>query len=258
MKPLASGLYGGSIIHQRFSPRRHRLRYSLFQILFDLDEMTELDTHLALFSHNRFNLFSFHDRDHGGGEPGPLRAWVERALASAGIETAGGAIRVLCLPRLLGYVFNPLTVYFCHHADGRLTAMLYEVNNTFGQRHSYLIAVEGGDPRSVRQSCAKAFHVSPFLGMEMTYDFQIAPPGDSIATTVLGRDGDGHPVIRATFAGRRRALTDRVLLAALVRYPLMTLKVVAAIHWEALKLVLKGVRLQRRPRPPAREITVVS
>lgn len=257
MKPLASALYGGCVVHQRFSPRRHRLRYSMFQILFDLDEMTDADSRLRLFSHNRFNLFSFHDCDHGSGEAGPLRAWVERALAAGGIETGGGAIRLLCLPRLLGYVFNPLSIYFCHHADGRLAAMLYEVNNTFGQRHSYLIPVDRGDPRDVRQSCAKAFHVSPFLGMDMAYDFQIAPPGETISTTVVGRDSDGRPVIRATFSGQRRDLTDRVLLVALVRYPLLTLKVVAAIHWEALKLALKGVRLQRRPNAPAQEITVV-
>ncbi len=142
---LASCLYVGEVVHQRVRPSRHRLRYRVFSALLDLDELPQLDRRLRLFGHNRLNIFSFLDRDHGDGTGAPLRPWVEHHLERAGIELAGGAIRLLCYPRLFGYVFNPLSVYFCHRADGALAAMIYEVNNTFGERHSYLIPVDGVD-----------------------------------------------------------------------------------------------------------------
>jgi DUF1365 family protein len=229
----------------------------MFQILLDLDEAPALGQALRLFSHDRFNIFSFHDRDHGDGRSGTLRSWVEDTIAQAGISLNGGPIRLLCMPRLFGHVFNPLSIYFCHRSDGTLAAMLYEVNNTFGQRHSYLIPASPDDLGGVRQSCPKAFHVSPFMDMSMTYDFTVTAPGETITTAVNGRGQDGAPVIVTAFTGRRRPLTDRVLLRALFAYPLLTLKVVAAIHWEALKLLLKGVRMRPIPPAPTQPVTVV-
>ena len=228
----------------------------MFQMLFDLDELPRLAGALRLFSHNRFNLFSFFDRDHGDGRAGPLRAYVEETLAGAGIDLGGGQIKLLCMPRLFGHVFNPLSIYYCHRAAGGLAAMLYEVNNTFGERHSYLIAAPPGGPGPIRQSCPKAFHVSPFLDMAMTYDFAVTAPGESLTTTVNASDARGALIIVAAFSGRRRELGDRLLLRALVAYPLMTLKVVAAIHFEAAKLILKGVRLRHRPPAPVHAVTV--
>ena len=253
-----SALYEGHVVHQRLAPRRHRLRYALFQVLFDLDELPDLSRRLRWFSHDRLNLFSFFDRDHGDGRPGPLRGYVEETLAGAGIDIAGGPIRLLCMPRLFGHVFNPISIYWCHRPDGGLAAMLYEVNNTFGQRHSYLIPVDRfADQDVTRQSCAKAFHVSPFMDMAMTYDFAIAAPGQTISTSVNGRTTQGAPMITANFSGVRHALTDVRLLRALVVFPLMTLKVVAAIHWEAVKLLAKGLRLKPKPAPPAQPVSVV-
>jgi DUF1365 family protein len=253
-----SALYEGHVVHQRLAPRRHRLRYALFQVLFDLDELPDLSRRLRWFSHDRLNLFSFFDRDHGDGRPGPLRGYVEETLAGAGVDIAGGPIRLLCMPRLFGHVFNPISIYWCHRPDGRLAAMLYEVNNTFGQRHSYLIPVDlYADPGAVRQACAKAFHVSPFMDMAMTYDFAITAPGQTISTSVNGRTTEGAPMITANFSGVRHALTDARLLRALVVFPLMTLKVVAAIHWEAVKLLAKGLRLRPAPAPPAEPVSVV-
>ncbi len=256
MSRFGSGLYLGFVTHERFKPRRHRLRYAMFQMLLDLDEAPRLGKALRLFSHNAFNLFSFHDRDHGDGRAGPLRAYVEETLAAAGIDLGGGKVRLLCMPRLLGHVFNPLSLYYCHRADGALAAMLYEVNNTFGQRHSYLIAVPPGAEGVVRQSCAKAFFVSPFMDMSMTYAFTVTPPGESIRTVIQGTDAAGDPMIVAAFAGRREALSDRTLLRALFAYPLLTLKVVAAIHWEGLRLALKGLPLRPRPPAPATAVSV--
>jgi DUF1365 family protein len=223
-------------------------------MLFDLDELPDLSRRLRLFGHNRFALLSFHDRDHGDGSATPLRAQIDAQLARAGIA-AGGAVRVLCYPRVLGTAFNPLSTFFCHRPDGSLAAMLYEVNNTFGQRHTYLIPVES-DAVPLRQSCAKGFYVSPFMAMDMRYDFAVQPPGAEVSITVRGSDAAGT-VITANFAGQRRDLSDRTLLATFLRHPLLTLKVVGGIHWEALKLLAKGMRLVPRPAPPGHAVTVV-
>ncbi len=257
MSPGRSAIYEGHVVHQRLAPRRHRLRYGLFQILFDIDELPDLDRRLRWFSHNRLNVFSVFDRDHGDGRAGPLRDYVEATLAAAGVDIVGGRIELLCMPRMFGHVFNPISIYWCHRADGGLAAMLYEVSNTFGQRHSYLIPVRPDDTGgALRQSCDKALHVSPFMDMAMTYDFAITTPGETISTSVNGRTRDGAPMITANFSGDRHALTDARLLRALAMYPLMTLKVVVAIHWEALKLLAKGLKLRPEPEHPANAISV--
>jgi DUF1365 family protein len=253
----ASAVYLGAVTHQRFAPRRHHLRYAMFQMLFDLDETPALSRRLRLFSHDAFNLLSFHDRDHGDGRRGPLRGWVDETLDRAAMPIDGGRILLLCMPRILGHVFNPLSIYFCHRRDGSLAAMLYEVNNTFGERHSYLIAANdaGGEP--IRQSCAKAFHVSPFMDMAMTYDFQITVPGETLATTIHGKGPSGALLIAAAFTGARREFTDATLARALLTHPLLTLKVVGAIHLEAAKLLLKGLRLRPHPPAPSEPVSVV-
>jgi DUF1365 family protein len=249
---MTSALYSGMVVHQRFKPRRHRLRYRLAQILFDLDVMPSL----RLFSHNRFNLVSFHDRDHLDGSGTDLRVQVEHALGDAGLRPDGGSIRVLCMPRILGHGFNPISVFFCHRRDGSLMALLYEVNNTFGQRHTYLIPVEDPDAATIRQRCDKAFYVSPFMRMDMTYTFRVAPPAETTAIVVHGDDAQGR-VITAAFAGRREDLSDAALVRLLLRHGMLSLKVLGAIHWEAAKLWIKGLRIQPRPSPPDHAVTIV-
>jgi DUF1365 family protein len=254
----ASGLYDGAVVHQRQSPRRHRLRYRMFQLLVDLDEAPALSRRLRLFGHNRAAVFSLHDRDHLAGERRPLRGQVEAMLGEAGIDLGGGPVRLLSMPRLLGYVFNPLSVFYCHRPTGELAAVVLEVNNTFGERHCYLIeAGAGSDGRIVRSGCAKTFFVSPFLGLDMSYDFRLAAPGESVATAILVRGPDGAPILSAAFSGQRRDLDDTALAAAFVRHPLLTLKVILAIHWEAVKLLAKGVRLRAKPAAPPRPVTIV-
>ena len=254
MPGVASALYAGSVVHRRLRPKRHRLRYGIFYLLLDLDEIDRLDGKLRWFSHNRFNLFSFHDRDHGNGRESPLRLGLERQLAEAGIDH-GGPIRLLTMPRLFGYAFNPLSIYFCCRSDGTLSAIVYEVNNTFGQRHTYMIAVPAGATLPIRQESRKALYVSPFLGTDMDYDFSVRPPGQDLAVSVVGRDASG-PVIVAHLAAARHELTDGALLRACIAYPFVTLKVIVGIHWEALLLWLKGLRVQRRPAPPAWPVTL--
>jgi hypothetical protein len=241
-------------MHQRYTPRRHALRYRLCWMLFDLDD---LPARLRLFSHNRFNLISFHDRDHLDGSGGSLRSQVEAAMAAAGLQPDGGAIRLLCMPRVLGHAFNPITVFFCYRRDGALSALLYEVHNTFGQRHSYLIPVEDPAAKTIRQGCGKAFYVSPFMRMAMTYAFRVVPPGETTAVVVHGDDAGGR-VITASFTGRRTGLSDAALAGIVLRHGMLSLKVLVAIHWEAARLWLKGLRLQPRPPPPDHPVTVVS
>jgi DUF1365 family protein len=250
---LASGLYLGAVTHARLKPRVHRMRYRVFMLLLDLDELDRLDGGLRLFAHGRFALTSFHQSDHLDGSARPLKEQVEAHLAAACIAH-GGPIRMLCMPRILGAVFNPLTVYFCHRLDGALSAILYEVSNTFGDRHSYLIPVEGRGP--VAQACDKSFYVSPFMEMDLTYAFRIQQPEDSVSIVVDVHDVQGQ-VMGASFSGRRRELTDASLFHAWLTHPLMTLGIMAAIHWEALKIWRNGGRLRPRPAPPAIPVTVV-
>lgn len=241
-----SAIYAGRVSHQRLRPLRHRLGYRVFSLLLDLDEIPALAQRLRWFSLNRFNLFSFHARDHGDGSAASLRAQIEQELAKAGLPL-GGRIELLCTPRMLGHQFNPLSVYFCHKPDGDLQALIYEVHNTFGERHSYLIPLrEPVQPgQTIVQHCAKAFHVSPFLGMDMQYEFRTqAPHEEALSLSINTRDAEG-PMLVAHYAANARALTDGALLRLCATHPLIGIKVVAAIHWEALRLWFKKAPLYR-------------
>lgn len=251
-----SALYRGRVMHRRLRPKTHQLNYRVFWLLLDLAEIDDLDRGLRLFSRNRFNLLSFHDADYGNGS-GALRPQVEAWMHLAGINLDGGPIRLLTMPRVLGYVFNPISLYYCHHPDGRLAAMVYEVTSTFGIRHAYVIPVPAEDqkPGLIRQGAAKALYVSPFMGMEMDYRFRGHAPGERLDMTIDGLDAEGV-LITASMAAERQKLDDRQIAAATAAIPLMTFKVVAAIHYEALKLWLKGVRLTRQPPPAKTPVTI--
>jgi DUF1365 family protein len=253
---MISALYRGIVVHHRLRPLRHRLRYKLFWMLFDLDELPSLHQSLRFFSYNGRNLLGFRDRDHLDGTERPLRVQIEAELTSAGITPDGGPIRLMCMPRVLGSVFNPISVWFCYRRDETLAAMLYEVNNTFGQRHCYLIPVADPDAPIVRQRCDKQFYVSPFMPMAMTYEFRVTKPAQSATVIVEGSDSDGKTIV-TSFVGQRRPLNDAALLGVVLRHGVLALTVIAAIHWEAVKLLLKGLRIQPRPAPPADFVTIV-
>ena len=241
---MQSAIYAGHVLHARSRPKKHTLRYSVFSLLIDLEEIDDLNSGMRLFGYNKAALYSVQDADHGNGQTGQLRAWVEERLVAAGLERRDWTIRMLCYPRILGYVFNPLTVYFCYRAEDDLAAVLYEVCNTFNERHTYVIPVESGAAGILRHRCAKQMYVSPFMPMNCEYNFRISPPSEDVAINIGESDPDG-PMLFATFSGKRRPLSDRALLRMLLTYPLMTMKVMGGIHWEALRLWWKGVPIHR-------------
>jgi len=257
MSAYASALYVGEVAHRRLRPKRHALRYRTYAMLIDLDELPALGRSLRLFSHNRFNIFSLCDRDYGAAEAVPLRAQIEGYMREAGLSPDGGAIRLLTMPRVLGYAFNPLSLYFCYGRDGPLKAILYEVSNTFGQRHGYFLPVEGPSTDPIRQSCAKQFYVSPFLAMDMAYEFVVSPPGRSVSITVIERDRDGV-ILTATQKQSRVPLTNAALARLFFGNPFLTLKVIGGIHFEAARLWAKGLRVVPRPAAPDCPVTVKS
>lgn len=246
--------YVGPVMHARFRPIPHRFQYQVFSLLVDLDRLDEANRLSRFFSVGRFNLLGFDLKPHGPNPGDDPRQAVPRMLREAGLTEPVEKLFLLCYPKVMGFVFNPLSVYFAYGADQRLIGVVYEVRNTFGERHSYVAPVRSGEisPAGLRQQAGKLFYVSPFLDQTMDYLFRLLPPGgERLSLRILEKDPDG-PMLAATFTGRPEPVSDRSCLRLSARMPLMTLKVVAGIHFEALRLWFKGIRFFSRPaRPPA-------
>ncbi|HEY4199587.1 MAG TPA: DUF1365 domain-containing protein [Devosiaceae bacterium] len=245
-------LYRGSVTHKRARPKPHRLRYRVFSLLVDLDRLDELDRSLRFFSLDRFNLFSLHASDFGPHDGSSLAAFIRHRADVAGLGDRVGRIRMLCYPRMLGFTFNPLTVFYIEDAGGAVIMLVYEVHNTFGEHHFYEAVVIQPDGPEITHQLPKRFYVSPFNTLTGSYRFAMRPPADKVFTGITLSDAEGV-LVTASFEGTRQSLTDPHLLQLAIAYPFMTLKVVAAIHWEALRLWLKGVPLTlglRRPQAP--------
>ncbi|USE37193.1 DUF1365 domain-containing protein [Endozoicomonas sp. SCSIO W0465] len=249
-------IYVGQLMHHRFKPKKHRFSYRVASWLLDLDDMDALDKRLTLFSINRFNVVSFYPRDHGDGSDTPLQEQINQLLQDHSIETPDN-ISLLCYPRMFGYTFNPLAVYFCYR-DQRLTAIVYEVSNTFGERHAYVAAVGPEDQPDdhqtidhkkqmvkqhvVQQQADKALHVSPFFPMDCYYHFRTRPPEEYVTLGINLNNNHGK-LFTAVFKGLRQPISDGFIVKQTMLLPLQTLKVIAAIHWEALRLWLKGIAI---------------
>lgn len=250
--PAAASLYVGDVMHQRMKPVGHRFRYKVYSLLLDLDRLDEAGRLSLLFSVNKFNLVSFHEADHlRGTAKTSLRAYVDQLLRDAGLPERAARIDLACYPRIFGQVFNPLSVFYAYGADGEPVAMIYQVRNTFGESHTYACRIEAGDltPAGIRQSRSKLFYVSPFIELDMRYNFRMNLPDDRIKWRILETDASG-PLLAATYSGVRKKLTTGSILACLLQFPFLTWKIVGGIHYEALKLWLKGVRYVPRPAPP--------
>ncbi len=236
-------LYQGHVMHMRMTPFAHKFRYRVFSMLLDIDRLAETCHPLRFLSLDGFNLLSFHRRDHGHRDGRDLRQWVEAQLAAKG-RPMPHRVWLLSFPRILGYAFNPLSVYFCEDEQGDLQSVVYEVKNTFGDQHPYVVDATADPDGASRHGHGKGFFVSPFIGMDQTYRFTVRKPVTRLAVKIRQHDSDG-PWLIATQTGVRRPLTDRSLFAQWARHPMMTLKVIAAIHWQALKLWLKGATFHR-------------
>ena len=252
--PDAAALYVGEVMHARLKPLGHRFSYRVMSLLIDLDRLDAADRQSRLFGVNRAALYSFHEADHGERDGSSLRRYAHRRAAESGLNLTGGRVLLLCYPRLFGYTFNPLSVYFCYHASGQLILMIYEVRNTFGDIHAYVLPVRSDEINAagIRQQQDKLFYVSPFIEMPMRYHFRVSPPSEQVRLRILETDREG-PLLAATFHGRRRALSTRALARSCCAMPLFTFKIIAAIHWQALRLWLKGARLV--PRSPTGPMT---
>ena len=253
---IKSRVYTGKVVHKRLTPKHHAFKYSVFSLCLDVDEIDRLTSSLRFFSRNGWNLFSFHDRDHGNRDGSQVAVQARHLLGEAKMDAAGTRIELLCYPRLFGFVFNPLSVYFCYGADNQLGAIIYEVTNTFGERRSYVIAVADAVDGAVSQHCGKQLYVSPFTGNEGSYDFHVVAPSDRVVVGVAFRQS-GVAVLKTYFTGARGPLSDWRIAALLIRYPLMTLKVVAGIHFEAARLWLKGIPPVKRHAATPYSFTVV-
>jgi DUF1365 family protein len=250
---MNSAIYSGTLGHTRSRPKRHEFHYPATVFYLDLDELGPLSRALRLFGVNRRNLVSFHDADHWDGKPGATRPKLERFAGANGIRLDGGKIFLLTQCRVLGYVFNPVSFYYCHGADGSLRAIVAEVNNTFGERHCYWLdertreaAADGSGLE--RHRAPKRMHVSPFVSMDAVYAFRFAPVGERLSVHISETEHGEH-FFDAHLSGRRHPLDDRGLAAMLWRRPFSTLRVTAAIHWQAFHLWRKGVPFYRQPNP---------
>jgi len=240
---FAHRLYVGDVMHMRLRPFGHKFRYRVFTSLLDIDRLDQAAQ--TFFQINRFGLFSFSEKDHGPRDGSALRPWVESLLAADDIPKPA-RIMLLSMPRFLGFAFNPLSVYYCYDADGALERVVYEVKNTFGDQIPYVIDIRTDADGAARHSQEKGMFVSPFIEMDQTYRFTIRPPGEKLAVRIKQSDGGGDTLIAAQ-NGTIRPLTNAALLKLTATHPLSAIKVVAAIHWQALKLAIKGAKFHRYP-----------
>ncbi len=246
---VSSALYQGRLTHVRRAVRPHAFSYRTYQVLLNLDELSRLTTPLWLFGYNRPALTTFYDRDHLHPGPRAVREKLERLLHRAGLAHPGGPTLLLTNLRVAGYVFNPVSFYYCLDGDRELRLVVAEVNNTFGERHCYLLADLQPSEGGVQANADKVFHVSPFLPVAGEYRFTFTPPAERLDVHIELRR-ENQLDFWARFSAERRPFAFRPLLAALSGVPLVTLRTITAIHWQALRLWRKGVPIYRKPAPP--------
>ena len=237
-------IYKGIVTHRRFKPKRHFFSYKTFSVFFDLDELKDLEKNILIFSLNRFNLFSFYNKDHGDRDGTDLKEWVKSTLKKFNINSKISKIKLLCFPRIFGYVFNPLSIFYCYNDNSELKAILYEVKNTFNEQHTYVFPVEKSS-KIITQNCNKRFYVSPFMEMKTAYNFRLVEPTQTLSIFIKQTDEEGI-ILSACQIGRKENISTKQLIINFFKHPMMTIKIIMAIHFEALRLWKKGVKIVKR------------
>jgi len=238
-----SFIYNGNVIHKRFKPKEHYFKYKVFSLLIDLGELNIIKQKIKIFSHNKFNILSFFDKDHGPRDGSSIKEWIKKNLKGIGIIDDKIQIKLLCYPRIFGYVFNPLSVFFIYNQSSELISILYEVKNTFGEQHTYIF--KANDSKIITNKCNKKFYVSPFIEMDCEYNFRVLKPSNAISVIIDQKDKNGK-LLYASQDGIAQELNEKNLLFSFISHPLMTFKIIAAIHYEALKLWIKGIKLVKK------------
>tara|TARA_Y100001936_G_scaffold166741_1_gene162970 strand:+ start:61 stop:825 length:765 start_codon:yes stop_codon:yes gene_type:complete len=249
-----SCIYNGTVIHKRFKPKEHFFKYKVFSLLIDLSELDELNKKIRFFSFNKFNLISFHEKDHGERDGSSIIEWVKLNLKNNNISYDKIKIKLLCYPRILGYVFNPLSVFFVYDENEKLISILYEVKNTFGEQHTYVFRVDN-ESNLIQNNCSKKFHVSPFIEMDCKYFFRILNPNKKLSIIIDQYDKDGK-ILFASQDGKRSDLDSKQLIKSYLKHPLMTFKIISAIHFEAFKLWAKGIKFIKKKLKIKNNITI--
>ena len=250
-----SKIYTGKVIHKRFKPKEHYFKYNVFSLLIDLNELEEINTYIKFFSYNRFNIISFYDKDHGDRDGSSIKLWVKKNLKSIGIMTEDISIKLLCYPRIFGYVFNPLSTYFIYNKHSELISIFYEVKNTFGEQHTYIFKAQ--DEKTVQNKCKKKFYVSPFIEMDCEYHFKTLNPREQLSVVINQNDKDGK-LLFASQDGISKDFNNKNLILSYLTHPLMTFKIIGAIHYEAFKLWAKRIKLIAKKIKLKNNITIES
>ena len=249
-----SNIYTGNVIHKRFKPKTNTFNYKVFSLLIDLSEIDLLHKTLRLFSYNKFNIISFFNKDHGPRDGSSLKNWVLDNLKKNNIESDDVKIKLLCYPRIFGYVFNPLSVFYIYDKNSDLIAILYEVKNTFGEQHSYIFKTKK-EQNLIQHVCKKKFHVSPFIEMNCIYFFRLLKPGNKISVIIDVQDSEGK-ILYASQDGVKSELNNNNLFKSYLKHPLMTFKIIIAIHFEAFKLWTKGIKFIKKKLKIKNNITI--
>ncbi|MAS87918.1 MAG: hypothetical protein CMH30_08110 [Micavibrio sp.] len=251
---MKTGLYFGKVYHARHMPFSHQFTYKVVTFFIDIDTLSALDKKLKLFSFNRFGIFSVNNKDHATRDGKDIRPWIEKAARDKEIDIQGGKIFMLGFPRMWGYLFNPITVYYCTDRHGALKAVMHQVKNTFGEMHSYFIPVTDIKDGLVTQDHEKVFHVSPFIHMDCHYHFKFTLPAETFFFAIHQQTPEGK-ILTATWEGNRKEFTDKNLFNALIKNTFQSVKIITAIHWEALKLWIKGAKYISKPEPPEKDMS---
>ena len=250
-----SKIYTGKVIHKRFKPKEHYFKYNVFSLLIDLNELEQINKDIKFFSYNKFNIISFYDKDHGDRDGSSIKLWVKKNLRNIGIMTEDISIKLLCYPRIFGYVFNPLSTYFIYNKHSELISIFYEVKNTFGEQHTYIFKAQ--DEKTVQNKCKKKFYVSPFIEMDCEYHFKTLNPREQLSVVINQNDKDGK-LLFASQDGISKDLNNKNLTLSYLTHPLMTFKIIVAIHYEAFKLWVKRTKLIAKKIKLKNNITIES